>query len=175
MSVGFCGGRGATRGMRARVGVFVFCCVGVVAKTGSRPCVFRPPSMAAGYFLLLVQREVTKRKTPSRPRSRAHPCAPDCASRLRGSPTVRPCTEVELAGLLPAIAVATDPAPARRGREGPGKSETRQSLPQKRCEVSPHIATPFIDDAAYMRRTPSPSFRRKPESILPLLLLSGPL
>ncbi len=101
-------------------------------------------------------------------------CPRDCASRLRGSPTVRPCTEVELAGLLPAIAVATVPAPARRGREGPGKSEARQSLPQKRCEVSPHIATPFIDDAAYMRRTPSPSFRRKPESILPLLLLSGP-
>src|SRR6202007_1889468 len=56
----------------------------------------------------------------------------DCASRLRGSPTVRPCTDVELAGILPAIAVATCPPPARRGREGPGKSKARQSLPQKR-------------------------------------------
>ena len=48
----------------------------------------------------------------------------DCASRLRGSPTVRPCTDDDLAGILPAIAVATFPPPARRGREGPGKSQS---------------------------------------------------
>ena len=33
---------------------------GVVAKTDSRPCVIRPPSMAAGHFLLLAQKKVTK-------------------------------------------------------------------------------------------------------------------
>ena len=32
----------------------------VVARTDSRPCVVRPPSMAAGYFLLLAQKKVTK-------------------------------------------------------------------------------------------------------------------
>ena len=32
------------------------------AITGSRPCVIRPPSMAAGYFLLLAQKKVTKEK-----------------------------------------------------------------------------------------------------------------
>ena len=67
----------------------------------------------------------------------------DCASRLRGSPTVRPCTDVELAGILPAIAVATDPPPARRGREGPGKSRARQSLSQKhRIYAAPHAVIP---------------------------------
>ncbi len=74
--------------------------------------------------LCLSKEKVTKEKTPSRPRSRAHPCPRDYASRLRGSPGAHPCALVELAGILPAIAVATDPAPARRGREGPGKSES---------------------------------------------------
>ncbi len=41
---------------------------GALARTDSRPCAFRPPSMAAGYFSLLAQREVTKRKAPSDPR-----------------------------------------------------------------------------------------------------------
>ena len=30
--------------------------------TDSRPCVFHPPSLAAGDFLLLVQKKVTKEK-----------------------------------------------------------------------------------------------------------------
>src|SRR6185312_14785125 len=38
------------------------------AITDSRPCAFRPPSMAAGHFLLLVQEKVTKENTPSAPR-----------------------------------------------------------------------------------------------------------
>ena len=113
----------------------------VVARTDSRPCVVRRPSMAAGYFSLLVQREVTKRKTPSRSRSRGHPCPRDCASRLRGSPTVRPCTDVELAGILPAIAVATNPPPARRGREGPGKSEERGSPCRRSKRLTRRSAT----------------------------------
>src|SRR5580765_8981951 len=35
---------------------------GVVAITDSRPCVVCRPSMAAGYFLLLAQKKVTKEK-----------------------------------------------------------------------------------------------------------------
>jgi len=35
---------------------------GFVTKTDSRPCVFRRPSMVAGYFLLLAQKKVTKEK-----------------------------------------------------------------------------------------------------------------
>jgi len=38
---------------------------GVVAIADSRPCVVCPPSMAASYFLLLVQEKVTKENTPS--------------------------------------------------------------------------------------------------------------
>src|SRR4029077_17730391 len=37
------------------------------AKTDSRPCELRPPSWRTSYFSLLAQREVTKRKAPSRP------------------------------------------------------------------------------------------------------------
>jgi hypothetical protein len=38
------------------------------ARTDSRPCVVWSPSLATSYFLLLVQKKVTKEKTPSRPR-----------------------------------------------------------------------------------------------------------
>ena len=34
--------------------------LGFLAKTDSRPCVFRRPSMVAGHFLLLAQKKVTK-------------------------------------------------------------------------------------------------------------------
>ena len=37
----------------------------LVAKTDSRPCVFRPPSWRPGHFLLLAQEKVTKEKAPS--------------------------------------------------------------------------------------------------------------
>src|SRR3954471_16466666 len=47
---------------------FAFCFRRALAKTDSRPCEFRPPSWRPSYFSLLVQREVTKRKTPSRSR-----------------------------------------------------------------------------------------------------------
>ncbi len=38
------------------------CCLAVVARTDSRPCVVCRPSMAASYFLLLAQKKVTKEK-----------------------------------------------------------------------------------------------------------------
>ncbi len=79
--------------------------------------------MAAGYFSLLVQREVTKRKTPSRPRSLGHPCPSDYASRLRGSPGAHPCALVERARIvrapLRAISYACSPPP-RGAREKQG-------------------------------------------------------
>ena len=112
--------------------VVSFLIFGAHAKPDSRPCELRPPSWRTSYFSLLAQREVTKRKAPSRPRSRGHPCPRDFASRLRGSLTVRPCTDSERARFLRAPLRAF-PAPARRGREGPGsKRRARQSLPQKR-------------------------------------------
>src|SRR4051812_5623304 len=37
------------------------------------PVFFRPPSWRSGHFSLLAQREVTKRKAPSRPRSPVKP------------------------------------------------------------------------------------------------------
>src|ERR1700748_2150883 len=48
---------GTLRGLRS-----LFVGFGVVAKTDSRPCAFRRPSMVAGYFLLLAQKKVTKEK-----------------------------------------------------------------------------------------------------------------
>ena len=41
---------------------------GGVAKTDSRPCVLSSAILAAGYFLLLAQKKVTKEKAPSAPR-----------------------------------------------------------------------------------------------------------
>ena len=152
------------------------------AKTDSRPCVFRPPSMAAGYFLLLVQKKVTKEKTPSRPRSPGV-LPGDCASRLRGSPTVRPCTDGELAGILPAIAArlflrllaAAERGPGRAKRGSPCRrrqsaAKYPSSSPRKRgpSDFSPPIAEVIAEregslptrinsasDAARSRCTPS--------------------
>jgi hypothetical protein len=116
------------------------CCV--VARTDSRPCVVRRPSMVAGYFLLLAQKKVTKEKAPSRSRFAGHPCPANYARTRRASPGAHPCAEVELAGILPAIAVATFPPPARRGREG-----TRE----EQSAAVPAADAPDIYDIGYIR------------------------
>ena len=70
------------------------------------------------------------------PRGRGLPASlpANFASRLRGLLTVRPCTAANSPASCgrPRAEHAAIPAPARRGREGPGKSRARQSLPQKR-------------------------------------------
>ena len=74
-------------------------------------------------------------------------CPRDCASRLRGSPTVRPCTEVELAGILPAIAVATDSctcSPRPRG----AREERSAAVPA--AEAMRSVAA--YHDTVYRRR-----------------------
>ncbi|HEX5122946.1 MAG TPA: hypothetical protein VFV97_06850, partial [Rhodanobacteraceae bacterium] len=50
----------------------------------------------------------------------------------------------KVAGILPAIAWRLFPSPARRGREGPGKSRAQQSLPQKHriYATRPNIVIP---------------------------------
>jgi len=54
----------------------VFRCTGkCFAKTDSRPCAFRPASLRAGFFLLLVQEKETKEKDI--------PTAPPAAHRAR--------------------------------------------------------------------------------------------
>ena len=93
------------------------------AKTDSRPCELRRPSWPPSHFLLLVQEKVTKENTPSRPRFAGHPCPANFASALRGSLTVRPCTDSELARILRATLRAF-PTPACRGREGPGEEQS---------------------------------------------------
>ena len=55
-------------------------------------------------FFCLSKRKSPKKRTPSRSRSRGHPCPRDSASRLRGLPAVRPCTVGKLAAILAAIA-----------------------------------------------------------------------
>ena len=67
------------------------------------PVWFRPPSWRPSHFLCLPK-ESNQRNAPSRSRSRGHPCPRDCASRLRGLRTVRPCTGRKLAAILAAIA-----------------------------------------------------------------------
>ena len=98
------------------------------------PVFFRPPSWRPSHFLLLVQEKVTKENTPSRPRSRGHPCPRDSASRLRGPLTAHPCAEIGRTRILRV------PACRARGyflrllaaaEREPGKSRARQSLLQK--------------------------------------------
>src|SRR6478609_11090002 len=99
-------------------------CVGVVAKTGSRPCVVWPPSMAASYFLLLAQKKVTKEKgtlgfAPS-PKARvrcgrtgsAHRASMACC-RNRRDPSRRP-----------RAVHAAFPSTLRRCSEGKSKGKT---------------------------------------------------
>src|SRR3954464_14526834 len=65
----------------------ILTCSSTLAKTDSRPCVSRRPSMADGHFLLLVQEKVTKENTPSAPRrSRSERCATGGRVWPRGHP-----------------------------------------------------------------------------------------
>ena len=117
------------------------------AKPDSRPCAVCPPSMAASHFLLLAQEKVTKEKGTLAVAVTRASCPRDYASRLRGSLTVRPCTGSERARFLRAPLRAF-PAPARRGREGPGsKRGARQSLPQK--QAMPTCGPAPIDKAKF--------------------------
>ncbi len=112
----------------------VACCrCGVVAITDSRPCVFRPPSLAAGHFLLLAQKKVTKENgtlasavagasMPARLREQAPGSAHGtslCRDRTRAHPARARAARGYFLHLL-----------AAAERE-PGKSRARQSLPQK--------------------------------------------
>src|SRR3954462_11019345 len=70
--------------------------VSAVARTGSRPCGFRPPSWRPSYFLWLVQEKVTRENAPSTPRrSRSERFAKD--ERVR--PTGHPCPVVRVGAI----------------------------------------------------------------------------
>ena len=86
-------------------------------------CYFvRHPGGRVTFFCLSKRKSTKEKDTLASAVAGIH--ARGLREQARGSPTVRPCTDVELAGILPAIAVATFPSPARRGREGPGKSKS---------------------------------------------------
>src|SRR6478672_9089005 len=76
-------------------------------------------------------KESNQRKRHPRGRGRWASMPSDFASRRRGSPTARPCAEVELAGILPAIASRLILRLLAAAEREPGKSRARQSLPQK--------------------------------------------
>ena len=102
----------------------------VFAITDSRPCAFRRPSMVAGYFLLLAQKKVTKEKGTLAAAVCRHPCrqTPRAGSGVRSRHIHVPRSDARASCACP---FGLFPTPARRGREGPGKSRARQSLPQK--------------------------------------------
>src|SRR4051794_6671252 len=64
---------------------------GAAARTDSRPCAFRRPSLVAGYFLLLAQKKVTKEKGTLASAVCRASCPANFASRLRGSLRGHPC------------------------------------------------------------------------------------
>src|SRR6476469_2667593 len=108
--------------------------------------------MAASYFLLLAQKKVTKEKGTLAAAVCRHPCRQTsrAGSGVRSRHVPVPRSDARASCARP---FGLFPPPARRGREGPGKSRARQSLPQKRPVV-------------YMRC--------RIYAVLPLLL-SGPL
>ena len=88
------------------------------ATTDSRPCVVRPPSMAAGYFLLLAQKKVTKENGTLG-------SAPSPSARVRcgrtGSahrPSMACCPNRRDPSRRPRAVHAADPFALRRGSEG---------------------------------------------------------
>ncbi len=107
---------------------------------------FRSPRRLACYFSLLAQREVTKRKGTPIPRSPGIlPC--DCARRLRGSPTVHPCTDVELAGIHAGHPAGLFSAPSPRHRSPvsahparPRQGSLRSGVPGLLLFGSPAVA-----------------------------------
>src|SRR6476646_8327892 len=116
----------------AEAGIHFALVFGVLARTDSRPCVFRRPSMVAGHFLLLAQKKVTQEKGTLA----SAVCRASLPGKLRkdsegfaGSTSV--CSR--RSGRHPAghRFAAFPPSPCR-GREGTQKSRARQSLPQKR-------------------------------------------
>ena len=76
-------------------------------------------------------KESRQRKGHPRGRGRWASMPSDSASRRRGSPTAHPCAEVELAGILPAIASRLILHLLAATERGPGRARARQSLPQK--------------------------------------------
>src|SRR4051812_48326279 len=121
---------GALDAMRAR-DAGVRSAFSAAAKTDSRPCAFRRPSLVAGYFLLLAQKKVTKEKGTLASAVTRASCPRDYASRLRGSPTARPCADVELAGILPAIAARLFLRLLAAAERDPGRAKSAAVLPQK--------------------------------------------
>ena len=99
----------------------------VVAKTDSRPCVFRPPSLAGRVTFSCLPKESNQRERHPRGRGRRASMPGDCASALRrfadGTSMCRQRTRAH-----PARAPARlFPPRTRRAERGPGKSRARQS------------------------------------------------
>src|SRR4051812_34937003 len=69
-------------------------------------------------------------------------CPANCASRLRGSLRAHPCALRERARIRARARWAADPAPARRGREGPGKGRARQSCRRSKGVSNPSSVVP---------------------------------
>ena len=94
-----------------------------VAKTGSHPCVFSSALRGRRVTSLCLPKEKSPREmAPSRPRFAGLPRPANYASGLRGSLTVRPCTDSERTRLL-RVPLRADPPPARRGRVGTGEAK----------------------------------------------------
>ena len=114
------------------------------AITDSRPCAFRPPSMAAGHFLLLVQEKVTKENTPSAPRrSLRERFATGERVRLTGHP-------------WPESRIGAIPRAARvrctRLFRPPFAASQREPEEQGRKTEAPDISTSHISDSLLLRQ-----------------------
>ena len=121
-----CGPGSRAQDARGLGGDGVVLAFSVFAKTNSRPCVVRPASLRAGFFLLLVQEKETKEKDNPASAPSAHP-ARKVRERRPVAPTAHPCAD----GARSAIHRA--PPSGRFGHrppplKGPGKAKSSALL-----------------------------------------------
>jgi hypothetical protein len=111
---------------------FVFVCVGALSREPAHVHVSSIDVPVDRLLSFACPKESRQRKGHPRGRGRRASLPVDSASRLRGLPTARPCTDGKLAGILPAIAARLFLHLLAATWREPGKSRARQSLPQKK-------------------------------------------
>src|SRR6478672_12003892 len=101
-------------------------CLGLqrFAKTDSRPCAFRRPSMVAGYFLLLAQKKVTKEKGTLRSAPLAERAVREGRTGLAKRPSMASRPNRRDPSRRPRAVHAAFPSALRRGSEGTRGSES---------------------------------------------------
>ena len=105
-------------------------------------------------------KESRQRKGHPRGRGRWASMPSDSASRRRGSPTAHPCAEVELAGILPAIASRLILRLLAAAERGPGEQSAAVPAAEAGCRICAMSIYPVLPFFFLALRVPSEKRRR---------------